>query len=116
MPAVLLLLLSWFLPVSAPAQAAAQQVTAVHAAVWRAEQHHSGARQLPLPAPEMRAWPGQGGATGTAAALAAEPRQARGPRGPPSSPSRPSTPPWHAARWRRRPGPLPPQGTEDPFS
>lgn len=77
LPAVLLLLLSWFLPVSAPAQAAAQQVTAVHAAVWRAEQHHSGARQLPLPAPEMRAWPGQGGATGTAAALAAEPPGAR---------------------------------------
>ncbi|MEV0826215.1 hypothetical protein [Nonomuraea rubra] len=71
LPAVLLLLLSWFLPATAHAQAA-QQATAVHAAVWRAEQQHSGVRQLPHPAPELRAWPGQGGTTGAAAALAAD--------------------------------------------
>ncbi|MFB4271696.1 hypothetical protein [Nonomuraea sp. GTA35] len=76
LPAVLLLLLSWFLPATAHAQVA-QQATAVHAAVWRAEQHHSGVRQLPHPAPELRAWPGQGGTTGAAAALAAEPAGVR---------------------------------------
>ncbi|NJP97266.1 hypothetical protein HCN51_48925 [Nonomuraea sp. FMUSA5-5] len=82
LPAVLLLLLSWFLPATAHAQAA-QQAAAVHAAVWRAEQQQSGARQLPYPGPDLRAWHGQtgaagtGGTGGTAAALAAEPSGAR---------------------------------------
>ncbi|MFC6370184.1 hypothetical protein [Nonomuraea thailandensis] len=72
LPAALLLLLSWFLPATAHAHVA-QQASAVHAAVWRAEQHHSGVRQLPHPAPELRAWPGQGGTPGRApATLAAE--------------------------------------------
>ncbi|TYB52987.1 hypothetical protein FXF51_50330 [Nonomuraea sp. PA05] len=66
LPAVLLLLLSWFLPATTHAQVT-HQITTVSAAAWRAEQQHSGARQLPHPAPELRAWPGQGGTTGSPA-------------------------------------------------
>jgi hypothetical protein len=72
LPAALLLLLSWFLPATAHAQAV-QQVAAVSAgAAWRAEQQHSGVRHVPPPAPDVRAWSGPGGVTGAAAALASE--------------------------------------------
>lgn len=58
LPAALLLLLSWLLPAAAHAQAVQQAgaVPAVHAATWRAEPQPSGMRQVPHPAPELRAW------------------------------------------------------------
>ncbi|MEV0160699.1 hypothetical protein [Nonomuraea fuscirosea] len=68
--AAFLLLLSWFLPPAAHAQAV-QQITVAQAQAWRPDQHHSGVRQLPPPAPAVRAWAGPGSATGTTAALAA---------------------------------------------
>ncbi|MEV4174314.1 hypothetical protein [Nonomuraea sp. NPDC049709] len=66
LPAALLLLLSWFLPAAAHAQPV-QQVTAAHAATWRAEQQHSGVRQVPHPVPAVRAWAGPNTVTGAAA-------------------------------------------------
>jgi hypothetical protein len=53
LPAALLLLLSWFLPATGHAQAAAQ-VVAVQEATWHAEQH-PGARQLPFQPPSAHA-------------------------------------------------------------
>ncbi|MEU8360302.1 hypothetical protein AB0C27_30240 [Nonomuraea sp. NPDC048882] len=67
--AAFLLLLSWFLPPAAHAQAVAQ-ITVAQAQAWRPDQHHSGVRQLPPPAPALRAWAGPGSTTGTPAALA----------------------------------------------
>ncbi|MEV0612721.1 hypothetical protein AB0I81_05285 [Nonomuraea sp. NPDC050404] len=71
LPAALLLLLSWFLPAAAHAQAV-QQVAAASAATWRAEQPPSGMRQVPPPAPDVRAWSGPGSMAGASAALTAE--------------------------------------------
>ncbi|WP_043617695.1 hypothetical protein [Nonomuraea candida] len=69
--ATLLLLLSWFLPATAHAQSV-QQAAVISPATWRGEQHPSGVRQIPPPAPEVRAWSGPGGTTGAAAALVTE--------------------------------------------
>ncbi|MEV0385424.1 hypothetical protein [Nonomuraea sp. NPDC050643] len=66
--AALLLVLSWFLPATAHAQVV-QQVAAVQAVSWRAEQQQSGMRQVPHPAPAMRAWTGLHGVTGPGAAV-----------------------------------------------
>lgn len=85
LPAVLLLLLSWFLPATAHAQAAQQAAAAhaavqgidglkrdvptVHAASWPAEQRHAALRHVPHPPPAVRAWspPGiAGGVPGVA--------------------------------------------------
>ncbi|WP_344878342.1 hypothetical protein, partial [Nonomuraea antimicrobica] len=73
--AALLLLLSWFLPVAAHAQAAAQVTRAqtVRQATWGPEQRHSGVREVPPPALSLRAWSGPSGATGAAVTLASGP-------------------------------------------
>ncbi|SEG91667.1 hypothetical protein SAMN05444920_107324 [Nonomuraea solani] len=69
LPAALLLLLSWFLPATAHAQAVQQLTATAQATSWRAEQQHSGMRQVPHPGPVMRAWAGPYGVTGSGAAV-----------------------------------------------